>query len=159
MMRMTRKPQVSAASAMVMMSGVHTMRMMKSHRYAHIDQTAVVTKTPIERIVRTSPAGMATMHTAVITKRLKAAEPTIVPGPSLLAWNSPENASITFSRISGADEPSAINVRLATVAFHMCVWKSFCTPSTVTLTVFSLLVMVSMELMNTSAPSATPRKT
>lgn len=60
------------------------------------------------------------MHTAVINKRLKAAEPTIVDGPSYPA-GSPRVAqvSITESKISGADEPRAIKVRFATVSFHL----------------------------------------
>tara|TARA_B110001452_G_scaffold210477_1_gene180875 strand:+ start:1428 stop:1634 length:207 start_codon:yes stop_codon:yes gene_type:complete len=67
--------------------------------------------------------------------------------------------STTLSKISGADEPSAISVKLATVPFQTCVWNSFFSPPTDTVTCFSLLVMISIEVMKTSAPSATPRNT
>jgi hypothetical protein len=56
---------------------------------------------------------------------------------------------------SGADDPSAIRLRLATVAFQTstsCVVPSFF------LTIFVVLVMVSMAPMKASLASATPRK-
>lgn len=61
----------------------------------------------------------ATIATALITNKLKAADPTMVEAPSGPA-GFPRfcKASMTAKRISGADEPRAINVRLAIVAFQ-----------------------------------------
>jgi hypothetical protein len=59
------------------------------------------------------------MLAAEMTSRLNAAEPTMVDAP-----NSPgqpprfEAVSMTARRISGAEEPRAMSVRFATVAFH-----------------------------------------
>ena len=51
--------------------------------------------------------------------RLKAAEPTIAPGPSSPDSKFLPMISMMERRISGADEPSAIRVKLATVLFQM----------------------------------------
>lgn len=64
------------------------------------------------------PAGMVLMHTATITKRLNAAEPTIVEAPSLPCTKVLFTMSFSDSMISGADEPSAIKVSVATVSFQ-----------------------------------------
>ena len=67
---------------------------------------------------------------------------------------------MTASRISGADEPSAISDRFATVGFHTrTVTVSSCrvTPSR-RVCVRSREVMTSMAAMKMSATMATPRK-
>jgi hypothetical protein len=59
------------------------------------------------------------MHTALINNRLKAAEPTIVDGPSSPAgWSIAVHTSLTASKISGAEEPRAMRERFASVAFQ-----------------------------------------
>ena len=65
-----------------------------------------------------SPAGMAMMQTAQMASRLKAADPTMVPGPSSPLSNLLPTISMQESRISGAELPKAIRVKLATVPFH-----------------------------------------
>lgn len=84
-----------------------------------MEKMAVVANTPVSRIFL--GASTATTATALITKRLKAADPTIVEAPSGPAgFPSVPRASMTAKRISGADDPRAIKVRLAIVAFQTC---------------------------------------
>ena len=59
------------------------------------------------------------MHTAMMIRRLNAAEPTIVPGPRAPAWKLFTIISTHDRRISGADDPRAISVKFATVSFHI----------------------------------------
>ena len=61
---------------------------------------------------------MTTIQMPIMMKRLKAAEPTIVPGPRLPATKLFPTISMAERRISGADDPNAIKVRLATVSFQ-----------------------------------------
>ena len=55
----------------------------------------------------------------MITTRLNAAEPTIVPGPNFPALKPSPHISITDRNISSELLPNAINDRLATVSFHL----------------------------------------
>jgi hypothetical protein len=64
------------------------------------------------------PSVMAETRHEVITNRLKAADPTMVEVPSGPTWKSRPTTSTTLSMISGADDPSAISERLATVGFQ-----------------------------------------
>ena len=101
------------------------------------------------------------MHTAVMISKLKAAEPTIVDAPSSEGSSSSEpSVSMTARRISGAEEPSASKVRFATVGFQNETTRSTVSPVTLscTLSVFCLEVMTSIEIMKTSAATATPMK-
>jgi len=101
-------------------------------------------------------------HTALMTSRLKAALPTIVEGPSSPARNSFLKRSMTLSKISGALEPKAMRVRLATVSFQTLVVSHFSSESPTldarlaTLTNLFLEVIFSMAAMKTSLTMATP---
>ena len=80
---------------------------------------AVVKNTPMSAIFLPFGSSTATIEAAVITSKLNAADPTIVNGPSSDA-GSPLVliVSIRLSKISGAEEPRAISVRFAIVAFQ-----------------------------------------
>lgn len=100
-----------------------------------IDQVVVIIKTPVSLIfftplgvpssliyasVRLSESGLTeAMQTPEITKKLKAAEPTIVAAPSS-PGNEPRLRIVSrqLRIISGALEPRAIRVKLATVGFQ-----------------------------------------
>ena len=94
----------------------------------------------------------------MITSMLNAAEPTIVDGPSSPDRIPRPQISITESRISGADEPSAISVRLATVSFHTLTRKRRVVPSMICFTVYVCDVTCSIAVMKMSATIATPKK-
>ena len=102
---------------MVTTSGEFIVKIMRSQKYANIEKTDVVKNTPMSSMGFTSSTAM--IDAAVITSKLKDADPTIVKGPSSDA-GSPRvlMVSITLSKISGADEPRAMSVRFAMVAFH-----------------------------------------
>merc|ERR1711939_418068 len=99
---------------MLTTSGEFIVKIMRSQKYANIEKTAVVKNTPMSSIALTSSTAM--IDAAVITSKLKDADPTIVKGPSSDA-GSPRvlTVSITLSKISGADEPRAMSVRFAMV--------------------------------------------
>jgi len=117
MTKASMKPNVAHASNLVTLPGVMITRTIYNHQYAHIEKIAVVKNTPVSKInFGSSTAGI---HTADITNRLNAAEPTIVEGPSSPAFSpSVVAVSIMDKRISGADEPRAISVKFAIVGFH-----------------------------------------
>jgi len=69
-------------------------------------------------ILRVSPLGTPTTQTAEIARRLKAAEPTIVPGPSSPDSKLFPTISMIESKISGAEEPCS--------QFHRYFTSSFC---------------------------------
>ena len=139
--------------------GVMTVRMTRSHRYAATEKTAVMAKTPSSLMRRPEPSGIAITHTALMTSMLNAAEPTMVDGPSSPAKNPEVMISMTESKISGAEDPRAIRVRLATVAFHVSVWITRILPlGRVTFLTASCEVMRSMASMKRSAKTATPKK-
>mmetsp|Transcript_12498 Transcript_12498/g.41176 ORF Transcript_12498/g.41176 Transcript_12498/m.41176 type:complete len:354 (+) Transcript_12498:1486-2547(+) len=166
--RMTSSGNITAvmiASSSDTMSGVHTMYTTYIQIYATTEKKAVVRKTGSSEMQRFSPAGTDTMHTAVMTSRLYEAEPTIVDAPSSpgsCSSHVPRDVTVspTARRISGADEPSAISVKFATVAFQNSTFTSTFSPvfGSTFFIVVSLLVITSIEDMNTSEMCATPRK-
>ena len=59
------------------------------------------------------------IETAEMISKLKAAEPTIVYGPSSLGMSPKlDNVSARERMISGAEEPRAMSVRFAMVGFQ-----------------------------------------
>merc|ERR1712166_217375 len=81
--------------------------------------------------------------------KLNAAEPTMVAGPRSPAWNVLATISTTARRISGAEDPRAMRVRLATVEFQTSTSTETGWPDSG--------VMTSIDDMKTSAEIATPK--
>mmetsp|Transcript_5465 Transcript_5465/g.15225 ORF Transcript_5465/g.15225 Transcript_5465/m.15225 type:complete len:258 (+) Transcript_5465:1398-2171(+) len=153
----TTKPKsVIHASAMDTTPGVQMSRATNIHTYTSTDQMAVTTKTVMSEIALTSFPGKDTIQTAEIIRRLKAAEPTMVEGPSSPGGRPRVRmVSMMASMISGAEEPRAISVRLATVAFQTC---AVITVPSFKVTVFSCAHISSTDDMKMSAMRATPKK-
>jgi len=82
-----------------------------------MEKTPVVKNTPMSLIFFGSSTAI--IDTALITKRLKAAEPTMVEAPRGPAGSpSVYRVSEQLRRISGADDPRAMSVRFAKVGFQ-----------------------------------------
>ena len=130
---------------------------MSSHTYAKTDANAVILNTPMSTIMRVSPFGMPRTHTAVMTSRLNAAEPTMVDRPSSPATKLPSRISYTESRISGAaSRRHEREVRDGRVQILTVTW--LVEPSGfLVFTIFSADVMTSIAAMNTSAMMPTAR--
>ena len=100
------------------------------------------------------------MQTALINKRLNAAEPTIVDGPSSPAFSpSVPTVSSTDSKISGADDPRAIKERFAIVAFQTGTSTQYILSVFLSYTSLRYVfdVIVSIASMKMSAMIAIPR--
>ena len=148
---------VNQASVTVTLSGVSTTKIISSQTQAKTEKIAVVKNTPKSAIF--FGASTAMIETALITSKLKAADPTIVNGPSAEAGalRSP-TVQNTLSKISGADEPKAIKVRFAIVAFQTGVSMKnlfLFLSTTSTYTVFE--VITSIASMKMSAIILIPR--
>lgn len=72
--------KVSQASTKVTNSGEITLRTRKSQIYAHIEEVAVIAKTP-RSLINFGVSSTANIDTPLMTSKLNAAEPTIVAGP------------------------------------------------------------------------------
>ena len=100
-----------------------------------------------------------TIDTAVIISKLKAADPTIVLGPNSSGSSSILiTVSMTASMISGAEEPRAINVRLAIVGFQTVFSTTSSFPKLSLSTVSEVYeVISSIDSMKISETIAMPR--
>lgn len=115
-----------------------------------MEKMVVVAKTPTFNIFLIDGEGTAMMQTPEMNSKLNAADPTMVEGPS-----SPGSllrvvtVSMTESNISGALEPSAIRVKLATVSFQINVLMTLLLPCwSWYLIIFVCDVIVSIALYN-----------
>merc|ERR1719326_2427894 len=116
---------------------------MYNHAYANNDVIAVTKKTCPDSTFLTSPTGRQVTHTAGMTMRLKAADPTMVDGPSGPANIPSMKTSMTERRISGAELPRAMRDKFATVAFQTSTFFFLymsCSPGTTSRTVLCMAV-------------------
>ena len=95
-----------------------------------------------------------------MTKKLNAAEPTIVAAPSSPGrWPSVINVSYILSTISGALDPKAMRVKFAKVGFQMSFFLKILVPSGISVITFRVWeVITSIESINTSEIRAIPTK-
>mmetsp|Transcript_130380 Transcript_130380/g.291023 ORF Transcript_130380/g.291023 Transcript_130380/m.291023 type:complete len:210 (-) Transcript_130380:112-741(-) len=150
---------VTRASHKMILSGLETIRMNNIQTYAKTEKKAVTPKTPVPTIFLVSGAGMAETHTPLMTRRLKAALPTIVEGPSSPEKNSLPQISMTESKISGAEEPKAMRVRFAMVGFHTFTWNLCLVCGRISIQIIlSALVIFSIAPMNWSHTIPMPKK-
>mmetsp|Transcript_10051 Transcript_10051/g.25143 ORF Transcript_10051/g.25143 Transcript_10051/m.25143 type:complete len:242 (-) Transcript_10051:170-895(-) len=148
--------KVMMPSATSTTSGVMNTRMTNNQMYAKTEKNAVMEKTLISLILRVSPFGMMTMHTAPTITSLNVALPKIVQGPKSLDVKSLATIPTTLSRISKALEPKVIKVKLATVGvqtFTVRLFFSFLSKCNTFLD-----VTFSIAHMSTSTKMATPWK-
>jgi hypothetical protein len=118
MTKMKNEINVIHASGISTSLGLLNDKQINSHKYAQRDRIEVMANTLVLRTFFGSETDG--MHTAEINSRLNAADPTIVDGPSSPAgFPRLLTVSSTESNISGADDPRAIRVKFATVAFHL----------------------------------------
>ena len=141
--------------------------------YANTAKNEVHANTLISLIRLDSSSGIHVMQIAVMTRRLKLADPTIVPGPNSPGSKPFPMISMILRRISGAEEPSAMRVRLLTVSFQILTSiVSKCGPALlsspplplspfwfdVAILIFLVFdVITSMAAMKTSAIMFTPK--
>ena len=153
-----KNKKVTMPSQTVTSPGVMTAMIMYIHKYAKTLHVAVMKNTRKCLILRTSPSGITYTHIPMITNKLKAALPTIVLGPRSPASKRLPIISITDSRISGADDPRAMSVKLETVSFQIRTLTTAVSPfGFLTVTSRSLDVITSIAAMKRSAMMDTPR--
>mmetsp|Transcript_31737 Transcript_31737/g.80172 ORF Transcript_31737/g.80172 Transcript_31737/m.80172 type:complete len:206 (+) Transcript_31737:1561-2178(+) len=155
-MRTGKRASVTPASQTSIISRVLICTMNNIHKYENNEKITVIANTPTSLIRRTSELGMVKMQRPTITKRLNAADPRMVEGPRSPAKKPFLNTSTMESMISGAEEPSAMSVKLAIVGFHIVTVTNF--PLSFTLTRSFLLLIISIADMNLSATMFTPKK-